>query len=310
MPDLPTRDDIERAAHRLAPHIRYTPILELEDGAFDLDCRVILKLEYLQVSGSFKARGAFNLLLSRPVPEAGVAAASGGNFGLAIAYAARKLGHRATIFIPDSTAAAKTEALRRLGCDLNIVHGYYADALAASREFVETKGALFAHAFDQPEIVAGAGSIAREIEEQCSPLPDTVVVAVGGAGLIGGTSAWFPAGPHIVGVETEGTASFHAALAAGHPVDVEIEGIGADALGAARVGETGFALAKAAHVESVIVSDQELIDARHRLWDEVRIDCEFAAAAPLAALLNGAATPSAGSTVCLVVCGANTTTPD
>lgn len=297
---------IQAAADRIAPYSRVTPVIELPTGALGPGCPLVLKLEYMQRSGSFKSRGAYNLLLARDLPPAGVAAASGGNFGLAIAEAARTLGQKATIFVPEAINAAKLEHFEGYGATVNVVPGFYADALAASLEFVEQSGALLAHAYDLPEIVAGAGTLALELESQTGA-PDTIVVAVGGGGLIGGFASWHRGATSVVGVETFGTATLHAALREQAPVDVEISGIAADALGARRIGEIGFAAARRWVHMSVLVSDDALIEARRLLWRELRILCEPAAAAPLAALLQGAYSPAAGERACLVVCGANGT---
>ena len=299
------RDDVEEAAGRLAGWIRRTPVLQLPPETFGLAGPLTVKLELTQHTGSFKPRGAFNLLLARDVPDAGVVAASGGNFGLGIAYAAGRLGHRATVFIPTSSPAAKVETLHRLGADVRVGGEYYAEALEASAEFAGRTGALVAHAYDQPEVVAGQGTCGRELEEQADPL-DTVVVVVGGAGLIGGTAAWFQERVRIVGVESEGTASLSAALAAGGPVDTPISGLAADSLGARRVGDIGFDLAQRWVEQVVTVSDDAIREAQRTLWQATRLVVEPGTAAGLAALLVGAYEPAAGEHVGLFLCGANT----
>jgi threonine dehydratase len=299
-----TRAAIKAAAERIAPYARETPVLHLPAGSFGLSNPLVLKLEHHQRSGSFKSRGAYNLLLAREIPPAGVVAASGGNFGLAIAEAARTLGIPATVFVPEAITPEKLEHFEGYGCALKVVPGFYADALAASQHFVESSGALLAHAYDLPEIVAGAGTIARELERQ-APASDSVIVAVGGGGLIGGIASWFRGDIDVVGVETEGTPTLRRALDAGTPVDVEISGIAADALGAKRIGKIGFEAASRWATGSCLVNDEALMDARRALWDEVRVLCEPAAAAPLAGLMAGAYHPPAGQTVCLVICGAN-----
>ena len=307
MPEEITRDAISAAAGRIAPYSRKTPVLELPPGTFGLSCPIVLKLEHHQRSGSFKSRGAYNLLLARDVPPAGVVAASGGNFGLAIAEAATTLGIPATIFVPEAIAPAKLAHFQPYHATLNVVPGFYADALAASQRFVETSGALLAHAYDLPEVVAAAGTIGLELEDQ-APGIDTIIVAVGGGGLIGGIASWFRGERSVVGVETYGTATLHSALLHRKPVDVEISGIAADALGAGKVGAIGFRAASRWAAASYLVSDEALIQARRALWDEVRVLCEPAAAAPLAALLQGVYAPEPGERVCLVVCGANGST--
>ena len=258
----------------------------------------------MQRSGTFKGRGAFNLLLSRSVPEAGVVAASGGNFGAAIAYAARALGHHATIFVPEVTSAAKQAKLRSLGAELIVTGAFYTDALAASKQRVAETGALFAHAYDQVEVVAGAGTCGRELAAQL-PDVDTVLVATGGGGLIGGIATWFGRSARVISVESEQTSTLASALAAGEPVDVELGGIAADALGATRIGEIGFAAAQRWVDRALLVSDEAIITAQRALWDQLRIASEPASAAPLAALLAGAYVPGDNERVCVLVCGAN-----
>jgi threonine dehydratase len=264
---------------------------------------LLLKLEYLQHSGSFKARGAHYQLLALDVPAAGVVAASGGNYGVAVAYAARRLDVAATVFVPDTTAPTKLARLRGLGARVEVVPGYYDDAFVASREYANSSGALQLHAFDQPEMVAGAGTVAAEFEEQATV--DRVVVAVGGAGLIGGIATWYRGAVVLTGVETEGCPSLHAALAAGEPVDVDVGGIAADALGARRVGSLGFAAAQR-WVEGVtLVTDEAVVDAQRRLWSALRIATEPGGAAALAALTSGALRVAPDERIGIVLCGAN-----
>ncbi len=293
----PSREDISAAAALISSRIRRTPVLEVAAG-------LVLKLEMLQVSGTFKARGAYTLLLSAEVPAAGVVAASGGNFGLAVAYAARDLGHRATVFVPKTAPAAKADRLRLLGADVVPAGSRYEHALAASVEHCERTGALFAHAYDQPPVVAGAGTCAMEIAEQ-TPDVDTVVVAVGGGGLIGGVASWFRGDVRVVAVETASTPTLHAALTAGAPIDVEVGGIAASALGATRIGAIGFAAAQQWVDRSLLVSDDDVLRAQRWLWDEVRLASEPGGAAAMAALLSGAYTPAAGERVVVLACGAN-----
>lgn len=213
--------EVRAAAERIAPWVRTTPVLAVEPDALAPEASVVLKLELLQHTGSFKVRGAFNRLLASPVPPVGVVAASGGNFGLAVAYAAQRLGHRAVIFVPATSPSVKVERIRRLGADVHVVPGYYADALAASDAHARRSGALVLHAYDQPEVVAGQGTVAVELEAQ-APALDTVLVAVGGGGLVGGVAAWLGGRVRVVGVEPEQAPTLHAALAAGQPVDVEV----------------------------------------------------------------------------------------
>lgn len=295
---------IEAAALRIAPHVRRTPVIEVEAAAFGTPGPVVLKLECLQHTGSFKPRGAFNRILCATVPATGVIAASGGNHGLAVAHAARKLGHRAEIFVPSIAAPVKVEGLRALGADVRIVGTNYAEAFAASASRQRETGALVVHAYDQPEVLAGQGTTAREFEEQAGPL-DTVLVAVGGGGFIGGIAAWLAGRTRVIGVEPETSCALHAALAAGSPVDVEVAGIAADSLGARRVGSLMFPVARD-HVERVVlVSDAEIRTAQVALWRRLRIFAEPGGAAATAALLAGRYRPRPDERVGVLVCGAN-----
>lgn len=298
-----TRDDVAAAAARIAGHIRRTPVMTVDGDAFGLSGDVVCKLDLLQATGSFKARGAMSLLTGVEVPAAGVVAASGGNFGLAIAWAARRLGVPATIFVPDTSSAAKIDRLRSVADRVEVVAGFYADALAASRAFVADTGALFAHAYDQPEVVAGQGTCAVELSEQVEL--DTLLVAVGGAGLLGGVATWYAGGVRVVAVETERCPALHAALVAGEPVDVEVGGIAADALGARRVGALGFAAAQRYVADSLLVTDDAVVDAQRRLWAAARLVVEPAGAAALAALTSLAYRPRADERVGVILCGAN-----
>jgi threonine dehydratase len=297
-------DDIRAARERIGPYVRRTPVLELEPGAFGLACRVTLKLELMQHTGSFKTRGAFNKMLASDVPADGVIAASGGNFGLAVAYAARTLGHRAEIFVPSTSPKVKAERIRSLGAEVRIVEGYYDEALEASRGRAEETGALVMHAYDQPEVVAGQGSIGGELSEQV-PGTDTVLVAIGGGGLIGGIGAWYEGRTRVVGVEPETSTCMTSALAAGEPVDVAYSGYAADSLGTKRAGEIAFAVVSRYVERVVLVSDDAIRDAQRRLWNEVRVFAEPGGATALAALLSGAAVPEPGEHVVVLVCGAN-----
>jgi len=304
-PALPTRADIEAAAGRLAPYLRTTPVVAVDPDDLGLSGRrapLLLKLEMVQHSGSFKARGAHLHLLAPDLPAAGVVAASGGNFGAAVAYAARRLGVPATVFIPDSSAPAKLDRLRSLGATVEVIPGIYDDALAASRRRAGESGARFLHAFDQPEMLAGSGTLAAELAGQVDA--DRVVVAVGGGGLIGGVAAWHRGDLPVTGVETAGCRTMAAALAAGHPVEVEVSGIGTDALGARRAGDLPFASASRWVDEVVVVADEDVVDAQRRLWSALRLATEPAGAAALAALTTGAlADPD--ERVAVVLCGAN-----
>ena len=298
------RADVDAARERIDGYVRRTPVLELGSGAFGLGGRVTLKLELTQHTGSFKPRGAFNKLLSSEIPDVGVIAASGGNFGLAVAYAARTLGHRAEIFVPSNSPKVKADGIRALGADVTVVDGYYDEALDASRARAESSGSLVLHAYDQPEIVAGQGTVGVELSEQV-PDADTVLVAIGGGGLIGGIGAWYEDRTRVIGVEPETSTSMTSALAAGGPVDVTYGGYAADSLGTKRAGEIAFEIVSK-HVERVaLVSGDQILEAQRRLWQEVRIFAEPGGAAALAALLSGAYVPQPTEHVAVVVCGAN-----
>jgi threonine dehydratase len=308
---LPSRADIDTAAARLAPLVRRTPVVELDPEDLGLPPSrhpLTLKLELVQHAGSFKARGAHLQLLADDLPAAGVVAASGGNFGVATAYAARRLGVTATVFVPDTTAPAKLDRLRSLGATVEVVAGYYDDALAASRDHATRTGARLLHAYDQPQMLVGAGTLARELAEQTdqpgTPGLDRVVVAVGGGGLIGGVACWCRGDVAITGVETEGCANMTAALREGHPVEVDVSGLAADALGARRAGELAFAAVQRWVDDVLAVPDAAVADAQRRLWSTLRIATEPAGAAALAALTTGAvADPD--ERVGVVLCGAN-----
>ncbi|MEM0942987.1 MAG: threonine/serine dehydratase [Pseudomonadota bacterium] len=290
-----TKADIETAAARIAGHVRKTPIIDAY-GA-------VLKLENLQHAGSFKPRGAFNHLLSRQVPEAGLVAASGGNHGAAVAYAARALGHPARIFVPEISAPAKVALIQRLGAEVVVGGAAYADALAAAQTWQAESGAMDIHAYDAPETVAGQGTLARELEAQAAL--DTLLVAVGGGGLIGGIAAWYRGSVKVVAVEPEGSCCLHAAREAGQPVDVTVGGVAADSLGARRVGEISFGICQAHVAQTLLVSDAEISAAQTRLWTELNLASEPGGATALAALLSGRYRPQPGERVGVVICGAN-----
>jgi threonine dehydratase len=298
------RADVEAARERIAPFVRRTPVLTLGADAFGLPGRLTLKLELTQHTGSFKPRGAFSKMLASEVPEAGVIAASGGNFGLAVAYAAHTLGHHAEIFVPSTSPRVKAERIASLGAEVRIVEGYYDEALGASADRADETGALVMHAYDQPEVVAGQGTIGAELSEQVSDA-DTVLVAIGGGGLIGGIAAWYEGRARVIGVEPEASRCMSAALEAGHPVDVPVGGYAADSLGTKRAGMIAFDVVSR-HVERVVlVPDDAIRDAQRRLWDSVRLFAEPGGAASLAALLSGAYVPEPEEHVVALVCGAN-----
>jgi threonine dehydratase len=303
---VPTRDDIVSAASRIEHHVRRTPVLDVAAGALGVDAALTLKLELLQVTGSFKPRGAFNRMLTADVGSAGVVAASGGNFGLAVGHAARELGVQAEIFVPSTSPAAKIDRVQATGADVRVIDGYYDDASAAAHEACQVTGAVWMHPFDQPEVVAGQGTIGAEIAEQV-PDADTVLVAIGGGGLIGGIASWFAdARTRVVGVEPTTCCSMHTAMTAGEPVDVPVSGRAADSLGARRVGDIAFAVAGAGHIEQVVIVDDEAIaDAQRAIWRELRLFAEPGGAAALAAVRTGAFKPAPGERVVVLVCGSN-----
>jgi threonine dehydratase len=290
----------------IRPHIRTTPVLTADLADFGLAAgSVHFKLEFLQHAGSFKTRGAFANLLSRKIPPAGVVAASGGNHGAAVAYAAHRLHIPAKVFVPSVAAPAKLERIRSLGADLTIVGDRYADALAASQIWATQSGALPVHAFDQAETMLGQGTIGLELEAQL-PRIDTLLVAVGGGGLIGGIAAWYAGRIAVTGVEPESAPTLTYALREGRPVDAPAGGIAADSLAPKRIGEQVFPIARR-HVRSVIlVSDEAIRDAQRRLWDVLRLAIEPGGAAAAAAVLCGAYRPRPGEQLGIVLSGANT----
>lgn len=295
--------DVRAAAARIAEHVRRTPLLRLEANALGVAHPLTLKLDLLQPTGSFKVRGATSLLTAAAVPAAGVVAASGGNFGLAVAWAAARLGVRSEIFVPATSPPDKLAPFAAYPAELHVVDGYYAAALAAAQERVADTGALAAHAYDQREVVAGQGTATLELLEDAEV--DTLLVACGGGGLLAGTIAASAGRARIVAVETEATATLQAALAAGRPVDVEVGGIAASSLGAARLGTLAWA-ARDGLDRALVVSDDDVRDAQWRLWDAARLVAEPGGATALAAMTSGAYVAGAGERVAVLVCGANT----
>jgi threonine dehydratase len=306
MTDRPVpRAMIEAAAQRIVGHARVTPVMRLGTGAFGGEADISLKLECLQHAGSFKTRGAFNNLLSLPVPDAGVSAASGGNHGAAVAYAARQRGVKATIFVPEISPAAKIEAIRRFGADVRIGGAQYDDAQAACDAFVADTGALKIHPFAAKETIAGQGTLGREWDGQ-EPDLDTVLVAVGGGGLISGIAAWFAGSKvKVVGVEPSGSRALQAALEAKGPVEVTVKSVAADSLGARNVGPLVHEVCKDAVDHVALVEDEWITKAQGVLWRDFRLAVEPGGAAALGALLSGAYTPRAGERLGVLVCGAN-----
>jgi threonine dehydratase len=301
------RARVETTHEVIAPYVRVTPVVQASGADVGLPpFALTLKLEQLQHSGSFKARGAFANLLLRKIPEAGVVAASGGNHGAAVAYAAMRLGVRARIFVPTVSSPAKIQRIRDYGAELVVGGERYADALAASEAAVRDSDAIPVHAYDQEETILGQGTLARELSRQAPEL-DTVLVAVGGGGLIGGVATWYAGRARVIGVEPDGAPTLVRALAAGRPVDAEAGSIAADSLAPRRVGQLMFPIAQA-HVERVVlVSDDDIRRAQATLWRVLRIVAEPGASVPLAALLAGVYRPAPDERVGVVVSGGNTT---
>jgi threonine dehydratase len=304
------RARIERTHSLIRPHIRATPVVELTGADFDLLAfPLTLKLELFQHAGSFKTRGAFANLLTRQIPAAGVVAASGGNHGAAVAYAAMRLGVPAHIFVPTVSSPVKIARIRAYGAELVVGGDRYADALAESQAFAARSGALPVHAFDQEETLLGQGSIGLELARQAPDL-NTLLVSVGGGGLVGGIAAWCAGRPRVIGVEPETAPTLTQALAAGKPVDAEAGGIAADSLAPRRVGELMFPIARAHVARVVLVADAAIRRAQEALWESLRVVAEPGGAAAFSALLAGAYVPAPGERVGVVVSGGNTTAVD
>jgi threonine dehydratase len=300
-----TPSEIEQARARIASDVRHTPLLRLPGRALGIDCAELwLKLEHLQVGGSFKARGMFNRMRANALPEAGVVIASGGNAGIAVAVAAQALGVPCEVFVPESASPAKREKLLELGAVLTVTGAGYAEALAASLLRQAESGALLMHAYDQAEVVTGAGTLAAEVEAEAG-LPDRALVSVGGGGLIAGIAAWFGDRAWIDALEPALAPTLFRAREAGAPVDVAVSGIAADSLGARRIGGIAWALTQR-HVNAAhLIDDAAIRDAQRAMWKELRLAVEPAAALPLAALAAGIVVPRSDERVLLVVCGAN-----
>jgi threonine dehydratase len=299
------RDAVDAAARRIARDVRQTPLWRLPGAQLGLDvAEVALKLEHLQRSGSFKARGMFNRMRSLPIPAAGVLIASGGNAGIAVACAAQAMGVRCEVFLPEVSTQAKRDKLVSLGARVVVQGAVYPEAYEACLARQGETGALLMHAYDQPEVVAGAGTIGAEIEAAMG-LPDRVLVSVGGGGLVAGLAAWFEGRARIDALEPERAPTLHAARAAGQPVDVEVGGVAADSLGARRIGAIAWELTQR-HVQGAeLLGDDAIARAQQRMWDDWRLAVEPAAALPLAALWEGVVRPAPGERVAVIVCGAN-----
>ena len=308
--DAVTSQLIAQAERLVRPFIRRTPVVEIDGAEFGLPAhKLTLKLELLQHSGSFKARGAFANLLTRDVPAAGVVAASGGNHGAAVAYAAMKLGKPAKIFVPSVSSPAKVQRIRDYGADLAIEGDRYADALAASETWAQRTGALQVPAFDQDETIMGQGTIGLELAEQ-APDIDTVLVSVGGGGLVAGVAAWFAGRIKVVGVEPFASPTLSKALEAGHPIDAEAGGLAADSLAPRRVGERVFPIIRKYAPQTVLVSDTAIASAQATLWRALRIVAEPGGAAAFAAISSGAYQPAAGERIAVIISGGNTAAVD
>jgi len=299
-----SRTEILDAGRRIAMHVRRTPVMVLEEKAFGIDAKVFLKLECLQHTGSFKPRGAFNCILNSKIEKAGVIAASGGNHGAAVAYAAQKLGHGAEIFVPVITPKNKVDRLRHYGASITVTGNNYAEALAASRERAAQTGAVAIHAYDDARVLAGQGTLGMEFEEQVRGL-DSVLIAVGGGGLIGGVASWYRERVRVIGVEPERAPTLHKSLAAGQVVEVETGGVAADSLGARRVGDLMFPIAQKFVPQTFLVSDEHIVEAQRILWQQLQLIAEPGGATALAALLSGAYNPHPGERVGVVLCGSN-----
>jgi threonine dehydratase len=299
-----SRTEIQDAGRRIAIHIRRTPVMALEEKAFSIDAKIFFKLECLQHTGSFKPRGAFNCILTSAVGNAGIIAASGGNHGAAVAYAAHQLGHRSEIFVPTITPRNKVDRLRQYSANISITGNNYSEALTASQKRSAETGAVPIHAYDDARVLAGQGTLGMEFEEQVRGL-DSVLIAIGGGGLIGGVASWYRDRVRVIGVEPDRAPTLHNALAAGHVVDVETGGVAADSLGARRVGDLMFPIAQKFVPQSVLVSDEQIVEAQRALWQQLRLIAEPGGATAFAALLSGVYKPHAGERVGVVLCGSN-----
>ncbi|WP_149261115.1 threonine/serine dehydratase [Actinomadura sp. K4S16] len=306
--------DVQAAARRVAGRVRRTPMIEVEPDPLAPAGRMWLKLELTQHTGSFKARGAFNHILAAReegrLPETGVVAASGGNAGLAFAYAAARAGVPAEVYVPETAPAVKVARLRALGAAVVQVGTRYAEAQEAATKRAADTGALFCHAYDLPEVCAGQGTLGAEVLEQTGGEVDTVLLAIGGGGLMAGVATALEGRARVVGVEPVTIPTLERALHAGRPVDVEVSGIAADSLGATRLGEIAFAVASRTGVRPVLVTDEAIIEARRFVWEEYRLVVEHGTATAVAALRSGAYRPAPGERVVVVLCGANTDPSD
>ncbi|MTI16813.1 threonine/serine dehydratase [Rhodobacteraceae bacterium RKSG542] len=299
------KSDILAAFERIRPFIRKTPVLELPKGAFGLSNPLSIKLEHTQASGSFKARGAFNSALSQDaIPEAGITAASGGNHGAAVACAAAELGIKAQIFVPEISNPTKIAKIKSYGADVHVSGANYADAALLCQKHIETTGALNIHPFDTAQTIAGQGTVAAEWLEQTEGF-DTVLIAVGGGGLLSGIATYLEGGPKVIAVEPIGSCSFHAAMEAGEPVQVELNSVAANSLGASKCGALTYETAKNLIAQSLLVEDAAILKAQAMLWQALQLAVEPAAATGLAALISGVYQPEKGERVGILLCGGN-----
>ncbi len=299
------RDEISAAHTRIRPHIRRTPVLDLEAGALGLDHALTLKLEHTQITGSFKVRGAFTNMADADLPEAGVVAISGGNHGAAVAYAATRLGVRSTVFVPGLIAnEVKTARMRGFGAEVIVTEGGVEPAIRAYEDFARDNGALAVHPYDAPGTLAGQGTVALELDEQAPDL-DTLFVAVGGGGLIGGIAAWYAGRVKVVAVETEGTSSLDRTLKGTLPTDFAVSGISASGLGASSIGTLPLEVIRKHVAANIVVNDADVTLAQQRLWAAARIVCEPGGVTSLAALTSGAYVPGKGERVGVLLCGGN-----
>ena len=308
--DAVTPQAIERCERLIRPYIRRTPVMTFDRSELGLPAGPLtLKLELMQHSGAFKARGAFANLLTREIPKAGVVAASGGNHGAAVAYAAMRLNKPASIFVPSVSSPAKIARIRDYGADLHVGGNLYAEALAASEVWAQQTGAMPVHAFDQNETIMGQGTLALELEQQ-APDIDTVLVSVGGGGLVAGIAAWYAGRIKVIGVEPTTAPTLTKALEAGRPVDAEAGGLAADSLAPRRIGELVFPIAQKYAPHTVLVTDEAIAEAQKTLWRALRVVAEPGGACAFSAITSGAYRPAAGERVAVIISGGNTTAVD
>ncbi len=304
MPPIIDRSQISNAYQRIKDLVRRTPVMDCVPGTFGIENSISLKLESLQHSGSFKARGAFNNLLLNQEREKPVTAASGGNHGAAVAFVAQALGRKAKIFVPETSSPAKIDRIRRYGADVHVEGSYYADAAELCRDFRSKTGAIDIHAYDSAPTIAGQGTVGLEWQEQANGL-DTLLIAIGGGGLISGIASWFGKDLNVIGVEPEGSAALHRALATGKPVNIDVKSIAADSLGARCAGDLTYRIISDAVSDVVLVEDEAILAAQAHLWRETQIAAEPGGAAALAALISGAYRPGRGERIGVLVCGGN-----